>query len=342
MRGILYGPDFFRKNALPMQIYHERERFAMRREQHAAAKKNKLPLKKLIYRDRHLLVMCIPLVLFFFVFSYLPMVGMYLAFVNYKPALGITGSPFVGLENFMKVFRNPFFPRLMRNTFLIGLYTLLWSFPIPIIFALAVNEIRNKKFQKVVQTISYMPYFISIVVIVGLLSNFLSPTTGVINHLYSMITGKDPISFMTDPKYFRFLYVGSNVWQTFGWNSIIYLAALAGVDLALYESARVDGANRFQQMLHITLPSIMPTIVIMLVLNMGNVMSVGFEKIILMYSPSTYEVADVISTYTYRRGIVQADYSFGTAIGLFNSVINMIFIIGANWFSKKFSETSLW
>ncbi|HIU75340.1 MAG TPA: sugar ABC transporter permease [Candidatus Pelethocola excrementipullorum] len=304
--------------------------------------KSKIPLKKLIYRDRHLLVMCIPMFLFFLIFAYLPMAGLFLAFVDFKPALGITGSPFVGLDNFIQVFRNPFFPRLLRNTFLTGLYTLVWSFPFPIMFALAVNEIRSKKFQKIVQTISYMPYFISVVVIVGLLSNFLSPTTGVINELYSMITGKDAISFMTEPKYFRFLYVASNIWQTFGWNSIIYLAALAGVDIALYESARVDGANRFKQVIHITLPSIMPTIIIMLVLNMGNIMSVGFEKIILMYSPSTYEVADVISTYTFRRGIVQADYSFGTAIGMFNSVINMVFIVGANWFSRKFSETSLW
>lgn len=314
----------------------------MKKSDKQQLKTKKIPLKKLVYRDRHLLVMCIPMILFFFVFAYLPMAGLYLAFVDYKPALGITGSPFVGLKNFMQVFQNPFFPRLMRNTFLLGFYTLLWSFPIPILFALAVNEIRNRKFQKVIQTISYMPYFISIVVIVGLLSSFLSPTTGIVNHLYTMITGKDPISFMTDPKYFRFLYVASNIWQTFGWNSIIYLAALAGVDLALYESAKVDGANRFQQMIHITIPSIMPTIIIMLVLNMGNIMSIGFEKIILMYSPSTYEVADVISTYTYRRGIVQADYSFGTAIGMFNSVINMVFIIGANWLSKKFSETSLW
>lgn len=307
-----------------------------------SVKKKKIPLKKLIYRDRHLLIMCTPMIVFFIVFAYLPMVGLFLAFVDFKPALGITGSPFVGLDNFMQVFRNPFFPRLLKNTFLIGLYTLAWSFPFPILFALAVNEIRFRKFQKVVQTISYMPYFISIVVTVGLLSNLLSPTTGVINQIYTMITGNDPISFMTEPKYFRFLYVASNIWQTFGWNSIIYLAALAGVDVTLYESAKVDGANRFQQMLHITLPSIMPTIIIMLVLNMGNIMSVGFEKIILMYSPSTYEVADVITTYTYRRGIVQADYSFGTAIGLFNSVINMVFIVGANWFSKKFSDTSLW
>lgn len=299
-------------------------------------------LKKLFLRDRQLIVMSLPMILFFFVFCYIPMAGMALAFVDYKPALGIFGSEFVGFKFFEQVFTNPFFPRLLKNTFIIGFETLLWSFPFPILFALAVNEIRSKKAKKLVQTISYMPYFISIVVIVGLMSNFLSPTTGVVNTLYTQLTGKDPISFMTSPEYFRFLYVASHVWQTFGWNSIIYLAALAGVDTDLYDSARVDGANRLQQMLYITLPSIMPTIIIMLVLNLGNIMSVGFEKIILMYSPGIYEVADVISTYTYRRGIVQADYSYGTAIGMFNSVVNLVFICGANWFSKKFSDTSLW
>ena len=217
-------PDFITGEGTALPGKPKVRGYTMRGKRNKPENKHKLPLKKLIYRDRHLLVMCIPMILFFLIFSYLPMVGLGLAFVDFKPALGITGSPFVGLENFFKVFRNPFFPRLMRNTFLIGLYTLVWSFPFPILFALAVNEIRAKKFQKVVQTISYMPYFISVVVIVGLLSNFLSPTTGIINQLYTAVTGRDPISFMTEPKYFRFLYVSSNIWQTFGWNSIIYLA----------------------------------------------------------------------------------------------------------------------
>lgn len=301
-----------------------------------------ISLRRLITRDRQLIVMSVPMILFFLIFCYVPMLGLSLAFVDFKPALGIFNSPFAGLKYFKQVFVNPFFPRLLRNTFLIGFETLIWSFPFPIIFALAVNELRSAKVKKLVQTISYMPYFISIVVIVGLMVNFLSPTTGVINSLYTALTGKDAINFMSDPKYFRFLYVFSHVWQTFGWNSIIYLAALAGVDVALYDSARVDGANRFQQMLYITLPSIIPTIIIMLVLNVGNVMSVGFEKIILMYSPGTYEVADVISTYTYRRGIVQSDYSFGTAIGLFNSIVNLFFICGTNWLCRKYTDTSLW
>lgn len=297
---------------------------------------------QLIRRDHQLLVMCIPMVVFFFIFCYLPMYGILMAFVNYKPRLGIFGSSFAGLKYFRQVFDNPMFPRLLRNTVLLGFYSLAWGFPIPILFALAVNEIRGQKVKKIVQTISYMPYFISTVVIVGLLWNFLSPTTGVVNTVYTELTGNDPINFMTEAKYFRSLYVGSGIWQSFGWNSIIYLAALAGVDMELYDSAKVDGANRFRQLVHITLPGIMPVIVIMLVLNMGNIMSVGFEKIILMYKAPTYEVADVITTYTYRRGIVSLDYSFGTAIGLFNSVVNMAFIIGANTISRRVTDTSLW
>lgn len=299
-------------------------------------------LGKLIRRDHQLLVMSIPMIAFFFIFCYMPMYGVLMSFVNFKPRLGIFGSPFVGLKYFRQVFENPMFPRLLRNTILLGFYSILWGFPVPILFALAVNEMRGKRIKKIVQTISYMPYFISVVVIVGLLWNFLSPTTGVVNTVYTQMTGNEPIKFMTEPKYFRTLYIGSGIWQSFGWNSIIYLAALAGVDMELYDSARVDGANRFRQLIHITLPGIMHVVIIMLVLNMGSVMSVGFEKIILMYSEPTYEVADVISTYTYRRGIVSMDYSFGTAIGLFNSVSNMLFIIGANWASRRFTDTSLW
>ncbi|MEG1407714.1 MAG: ABC transporter permease subunit, partial [Ruthenibacterium sp.] len=213
---------------------------------------SKMTFMQLLRRDHQLVIMSLPMILFFFVFAYIPMAGLTLAFVDYKPALGIFGSPFAGLKYFQQVFTNPFFPRLLRNTFMIGFETLVWSFPFPILFALAVNEMRSAKAKKLVQTISYMPYFISVVVIVGLMANFLSPTTGIVNYFYTAITGNDAVNFMADPKYFRFLYVASHVWQTFGWNSIIYLAALAGVDTALYDSARVDGANRLQQLLYIT------------------------------------------------------------------------------------------
>lgn len=296
----------------------------------------------LIRRDKQLIILCIPMIIFYLVFCYWPMYGVIIAFKDFRPGKGIMGSDWVGLKYFIQVIQNPYLGRLLKNTFLIGLYSLLWGFPIPIFFALCLNEVKGKRFKKVAQTVSYMPYFISVVVIVGLLGNFFSPTYGIVNTAYTALTGNEPINFMSETSWFRTLYIGSGVWQSFGWGSIIYIAALAGVDVELYDSAKVDGANRLQEIIHITLPGIMGTIMIMLILNMGNIMSVGFEKIILMYSPSTYEVADVISTYTYRRGLVESNYSFGAAIGLLNSVINIIFIMSANWLSKRYSEVSLW
>jgi len=292
--------------------------------------------------DRQLILMSIPMIAFYMIFVYYPMYGASIAFKDFSPALGINGSPWVGLKYFYQVFENPFFIRLMRNTFIIGLYSLVWGFPVPIIFALCVNEITKVKYKKVVQTVSYMPFFISVVVVVGLLYNFLSPTYGVVNTMYTSLTGNDPINFMNSKQWFRTLYIGSGIWQTFGWNSIIYLAALAGIDPQLYDSADIDGASRMQKVVHITLPSIRNTIIILFILSLGGVMNTGFEKIILMYSPSTYEVADVLQTFTYRKGIVEANFSFGAAMGLFNSLINVIFLCAANWISKRVSEVSLW
>lgn len=299
-------------------------------------------LKKYAIRDYQLLIMCIPMIAFYLIFCYWPMYGVVIAFKDFKPLEGILGSDWVGLKYFMQVFRTPTLPRLIKNTFLIGLYSLLWGFPVPIIFALCLNEVRKSWFKRTVQTISYLPYFISTVVVVGMLNNFLSPVNGLVNTLYVNLTGNNPINFLGESSWFRTLYIGSGIWQSFGWNSIIYLAALSGIDMELYEAARIDGANRLQEIWHITIPGIMSTIMILLILNMGNIMSVGFEKIILMYSPSTYDVADVISTYTYRRGIIEANYSFGAAVGLLNSLVNVVFIVVANTLSRKFSEVSLW
>ena len=301
-----------------------------------------LRLGKYIKRDRQLLLLCLPLLAYYLIFCYWPMYGTIIAFKDFRPVRGILASEWVGLKYFEQVFRNPDLGRLVRNTFQIGLYSLLWGFPVPIFFALCLNELKNKAFKKVAQTISYLPYFISLVVVVGLLHNFFSPVFGVVNRFYTSITGNPPINFMADTSWFRTMYIGSGVWQNFGWGAIIYLAALSGIDLELYDSAKVDGANRLQRILHITIPGIMSTIIILLILNMGRVMSVGFEKIILMYSPGTYEVADVISTYTYRRGIIESNFSFGAAVGLLNSVINIIFLITANYLSRKYSEVSLW
>lgn len=299
-------------------------------------------LQKYMRRDYQLLILCIPMIIFYFIFAYWPMYGIVIAFKDFKPLQGILGSEWVGLKYFAQVFRTPTLPRLIKNTFLIGLYSLLWGFPIPILFALCLNEVKKSWFKRTVQTLSYLPYFISTVVVVGMLNNFFSPVNGLVNTLYTSVTGNGAINFMSESEWFRTLYIGSGVWQSFGWNSIIYLAALSGIDMELYEAARIDGANRLQEIWHITLPGILSTIMILLIMNMGNIMSVGFEKIILMYSPSTYDVADVISTYTYRRGILDADYSFGAAVGLLNSLVNVVFILAANAISRRVSEVSLW
>ena len=298
-------------------------------------------LIKNIIRDKYLLILIFPVVLYFFIFCYVPMYGVIIAFKDFNISKGILGSPWIGFKYFSDFFSSIYCFRLIRNTLMISLYNLAWGFPIPIIFALMLNEVRNRWFKRVVQTVSYLPHFVSIVVVVGMMVNFLAPGDGIVNISLKHFFGLEPIAFFNESKWFRFLYIGSDVWQNFGWNSIIYFAALAGISPELYESAVIDGANRWKQLWHITMPSISNTIVILMVLNMGFLMSVGFEKIILMYNPSTYEVADVISTYVYRRGILNTDFSFGAAVGLFNSVVNMGLLLGANAIGKRVSDISL-
>ena len=293
-------------------------------------------------KDYELILLSIPMIVYFAIFCYWPMYGVIIAFKNFSPTKGILSSQWVGLKYFRQVFTSPYLFRLMRNTFLLGAYGIIFGFPVPIIFALMLNEINHKGYKRVVQTISYLPYFISTVIICGLMYNFFSPNSGIVNTIYTSLTGEPAINFMGEPRWFRTLYIGSGIWQGMGWDSIIYLAALSGIDMDLYDSAKVDGANRWQCMFHITLPGISNTMMIMLILRVGSIMSVGFEKIILMYSPSTYEVADVVSTYTYRLGILDSKYSYATAFGLINSVINVVFLCLSNMLSRKFSETSLW
>lgn len=288
-----------------------------------------------------LYLMALPVIAYYVIFQFIPMFGIVIGFQRYIPSKGIFGSPWIGLENFTRFFNDVYFTRLLRNTFLISFYDLLFGFPFPIIFALLLNEIKSIKYKKITQTITYMPYFISLVVICGLISTF-SKESGPIAQFISFLTGTPAKNLLSFPSFFRPLYVSTNIWQGFGWGSIIYFAALSNVDPTLYEAAVIDGAGRFKQMLHVTLPAIAPTIVIMLILRMGSMMSVGFEKIILLYSPITYETADVISSYVYRVGIVQLDYSYGTAVGVFNSVINLILILAANAISRRVNETSLW
>ena len=285
--------------------------------------------------------MLIPVVIFFAVFSYYPLYGILIAFKDYSISRGILGSPWAGLRYFRQFFSSPYFGRLLRNTVLISVYSLLWGFPIPILFALLLNEFKDGKFKRVIQTVYYLPHFISLVVICGILIDIFSPQGGVVNSLLYSLTGKR-INFFGEPEWFRTMYVGSGVWQEFGWNSIIYLAAITGINPDLYEAARIDGAGRLRQIWHVTLPGIKPTILTLLILNLGNIMSVGYEKIILLYSPTTYETADVISTYVYRTGLLSQQYSYAGAVGLFNSAINIAILVLCNFAGKKLFGVGIW
>lgn len=292
-------------------------------------------------RDKYLHFLILPTVIYFIIFCYVPMYGVIIAFKDFSFAKGILHSPWIGFKNFEDFFDSVFFFRLIKNTIILSLSTVIISFPIPILFALLLNEVKLKKFRNTIQTISYFPHFVSIVIVVGMMHVLLSPEGGLVNALLSKL-GMEPISFMQSSQWFRPLYILSGIWQGFGWSSIIYLAALTSVSPELYESAQLDGASRFQQIIHISIPSILPIVIILLILALGGMMSVGYEKILLMYNPGIYDVSDVISTYVYRKSILGGEFSFGTAIGLFNNIINFILIIIFNYISKKVSHTSLW
>ena len=297
--------------------------------------------KKKIYESRQLLVLFTPCFLYFVIFRYLPMWGILVSFKDYMPFKGFFNSEWVGLKHYIRFFNDPRAFILVRNTFLISFYTLIFSFPYTIIFALIVNEIKQMKIKKIFQTISYMPHFISTVVVIGMLKAFLTPGSGFIsNFLVSL--GMEPIDMLSYPRYFRTLFVLTDMWQHTGWNAIIYFAAISNINPSLYESAVMDGANKFHQIIYITIPSIMPTIITLLILRTGSLLSVGFEKTLLMQVPATYSVSDVISTYVYRQGLVGGQFSYSTAVGLFNSLINLAFLVTSNYAARKFSEYSLW
>lgn len=299
-----------------------------------------LRAKKDFRRNRTLYLLVLPVLIFFLVFHYKPMYGAIIAFKDYSPGLGIAKSPWVGLANFTRFFHGPYFWRLIRNTLLLSLYSLLFGFPAPIILALLLNEVKNKRFKSVTQTITYLPHFISMIVVTGMITNFCM-TSGLFNDIIVLFGGeRSPL--LQNPNLYRTIYVASGIWQEVGWGSIIYLSALSGVDAQLYEAAAIDGAGKWKQLLHVTLPGIAPTIITMLILKMGSLMSLGYEKTILLYNASTYETADIISSYIYRVGLLDQDWSYSTAIGLFNSVINCILLIITNRLSKKLSDTSLW
>lgn len=290
------------------------------------------------YLDVYL--MLIPTLLFYLVFRYIPMFGNIMAFQNFKITRGFTGSDFVGFTHFARFFSDYNFWRLLRNTVMLNLHLLIIAFPMPIIFALLLNELRCLKFKKAVQTITYMPHFISTVIIASLTLDFFS-SNGVINSVIEMFGGMSR-DFMTEPKYFWMIYTITSIWQSLGWSAIIYLSALSSIDQELYEAATIDGAGRWKQTLYVTIPGILPTVMILLIMQVGKMLTVGYEKIILLYNPSIYETADVISTYVYRKGILGADYGYSTAVGLFNSVINIILLFTSNKLSKKFTGSGLY
>lgn len=293
-----------------------------------------LKLHKYVY------AMLVPVVAYYIVFYYVPMYGLQIAFKDFSPGLGLWDSPWVGWQHFENFFNSYYFVRLLRNTLLLSFYELLFGFPAPIILALLLNEIRSGLFKRAVQTITYMPHFISIVVISGIMVDFLA-RDGLVNIVLGWF-GFEPTAFLGESGWFRTLFVSSNIWQSVGWGSIIYLSAMSAIDPSLYEAAKVDGASRWKQTMHITLPGIMPTVIILLILQMGNLMSVGTEKILLLYNSTTYETADVIGTFVYRKGILESDFSYSAAVGLFNSVINFVLLIAANTISRRTSETKLW
>lgn len=295
---------------------------------------------KRIKKSKYLYLIFLLPFLYYVIFHYAPMYGILVAFKDYNIVRGVFGSPWVGLKHFEKFLLDPYFWKLVRNTLLLNLYSLLWGFPVPIILAFALNEVRHMRFKKLVQTVSYLPHFISTVVICGMLTNFLS-STGIINQIVQAFGGKT-VQFLLMPQYFRTIYIASGIWQTAGWSSIVYLAALTNVDQEILEAAMIDGANRWQRIRNVTLPSIMPTISIMLIMQLGRLLDLGYEKILLLYNGSTYETADVISTFVYRRGLLGGDFSYGTAVGLFQSVVGLILLVTANKVSKRLSETSLW
>ena len=300
-------------------------------------KKREMTLSHKISRDwkmnKYKYLLILPVLVYLALFCYKPMYGLIIAFNNYKPTRGITGSDYVGLMWFDNFFNNIYFWRLLSNTFTISALSIVFGFPAPIILALLLNEIQNDKFKRTVQTITYMPYFISLVVTCSIIKIYCQE-----NGLFSQIIeifGGTRRNLLIDPSAYRPIYVLSGIWQNIGWNSIIYLAALSGIDQEQYEAARIDGANRFQQMLHITIPGILPTIMILFVLRMGSILNVGYEKVLLLYTENTYNVADVFSTYTYRVGLEQKQYSLSTAVSLFNTMVNIMFLVFTNWLSRK-------
>jgi putative aldouronate transport system permease protein len=297
-------------------------------------------LKKDFQQNKFKYLLILPVLAYFILFSYKPMSGLLIAFQDYRANIGMWRSPWVGLRNFRSFFNDPYFFRLLRNTVSISLLGILFGFPAPILLAILLNEIKNVSFRRTVQTITYMPYFISMVIVASLIRNYASQN-GIFSQVAALFGGTGR-SYLMFPQYFYPIYVISDIWQHIGWNSIIYLAAITGIDQEQYEAAIIDGAGRLRRIFSVTIPNLLPIIMVLFILRMGGILNVGFEKIILLYNQSIYSVADVISTYVYRRGIQEAAYGFATAVGLFNSVVNVIFLVAANRLSRRYTEYGLY
>lgn len=297
--------------------------------------------KRAFRRDWQLLVLCALPVLYFIIFHYVPMYGVQIAFKDFQASEGIMGSAWVGFDHFKRFFSSSQFWPLIKNTLLLSFMQILLGFPIPILFAIMLNQTKNKKYKKFVQSVAYCPHFISIVVLTGMLYIFLSPRNGIINNVIQMFGG-DPIFFLGDAKYFKWTFVLSGIWQNAGWSAIIYIAALAGISPDLYEAAQVDGANKWQRIRHIDLPGILPTVVMMLILECGKVMNLGFQKAYLMQNAQNLASSEIISTYIYKVGMIDAQYSYSAAINLFNNLVNIILLVSVNRIAKKVTDNSLW
>lgn len=346
------------KTAQKTSDYMERTTSVMNRSESESLSKDKMDEKVVVkrrektkIRDKkkwkriknnwQLYVLILPAFLFFAIFAYGPMYGIIIAFKNYIPTLGIWGSPWVGMNHFKQFFNSYYFWDLIKNTVGIQVYSLIVGFPLPIILALVLNEAKNGIFKKFTQTVTYAPNFISTVVMVGMITAFLDPSTGIINHFLELI-GIDSVAFMSEPKWFKTVYVISGIWQGTGWSSVIYMAALSGVDPSLHEAAQVDGASRLQRIWHINIPTIVPTMVVLFILNVGSLFAMGYEKILLMQNPLNLSASNVISTFVYEQGLLGGQYSYSAAVGLFNAAINAILLIIVNKVASKVSESSLW
>lgn len=300
------------------------------------------PFSRHFRRYWQLYAMLVLPVIYFIIFKYVPMFGNILAFRRYRPGMGAYGVSWVGFSYFERFMKDPSFWRAFRNTITLSLGNLLVNFPIPILFAILLNEVRHLRFKKLVQTVSYMPRFISTVVVIAILGEMLSPSSGLVNRFLVSAFGIKPIYFMNEPQYFRAIYILTDTWQFTGWTAIIYLAAITGINADLFEAAEIDGASRIQQIRYITIPSIMPTIMVMFILNVGRLLSLGFEKVLLMYTPSNSYVSDIIDTLVYRTGLANQNYSYATAIGLFSGIIGVVLVTGSNFLSRRLTGESIY